>query len=85
MSKVSIQLAFLEKAQNKIGICLLKQSFQVWNSIVLLADMGVFMTVNENVTDSNSTITWYTIWSLIPVKQIGMGKVSVSDASPSQD
>ena len=68
MSKVSIQLAFLEKAQNKIGICLLKQSFQVWNNIVLLADMGVFITVNEDVTDGDSTITGYTIWSLVPVK-----------------
>ena len=68
MSKVSIQLTFLEKAQNKIGICLLKQSFHVWNNIVLLADMGVFITVNENVTDGDSTITGYTVWSLIPVK-----------------
>ena len=38
--------------------------------------MGVFVTVNENVTNSDSTITWDTIWSLIPVEQISMGKVS---------
>ena len=38
----------------------------------------------KNVTNSDSTITWDTIWSLIPVEQICMGKVSVTDASPSQ-
>ena len=85
MSKISIQLTFLEKAKNKGGICLFKQSFQVWYSIVLLANMRVFITVNENVTDSESTITGYTIWSFVPVKQIGMGKVSVTDASPSKN
>ena len=82
MSKTFIQFTFLEKAQNKGGICPLKQCFQVRNSIVSLANMGVFRTVNENVTDGDSTVTGYTVWSLISVKQIGMGKVSVTNASP---
>ena len=47
--------------------------------------MGVFITVNEDVTDGDSTITGYTIWSFVPVKQVGMGKVSVTDASPSKN
>ena len=84
MSEFFVKATFFEKVQNEGGIYLLKQCLQVWYSVILGTNVGVFKAVNENVTDGDSTITGDTIWPFIPVKQISMCKVSVTDASPSQ-
>lgn len=41
--------------------------------------MGVFITVDENVTDGDIKVTENTIWPVISVEWIGMGKGSVTD------
>ena len=82
MSKLPVKVTFF--VQNEGTIYVLEQCLQVWHSVILLTNMGVVIAVNENVTDGDITITMKTIWSLIPVEQINMGKVSVTDVSPSQ-
>ena len=72
MSKLSVQVTFFQKVQNERGIYVLKKCLEIWHSVILLANMGVFIAVDENVTDGDNTITGDTIWSLLPVEQIRM-------------
>ncbi|KAJ8034134.1 hypothetical protein HOLleu_20851 [Holothuria leucospilota] len=82
MSKLSVKVTFFEKVQNERGVYVLKQCLQVWHSVILLTNMGVFIAVDENVTYGDIAITGDTIWSLFPVEQISMGEVSVADSCP---
>ena len=84
MSKFPVKATFLEKVQNESGIYVLEQCLEVWHSVIFLTNMGVFIAVDENVTDGDIAITGDTIWSLFPVEQISMGEVSVADSCPSQ-
>ena len=84
MSKFFVEVAFSEKVQNVRVIYVLKQCLEVWHSVILLTNMGVFIAVDENVTDGDIAITGDTVWSLCPVEQISMGEVRMADSCPSQ-
>ncbi|KAJ8017789.1 hypothetical protein HOLleu_44572 [Holothuria leucospilota] len=72
MSKFPVKATFFEKIQDESGVHVFKQCLQVWYTVIFLTNMGVFIAVDENVTDGDIAITGDTIWSLFPVEQISM-------------
>ena len=72
MSEFPVKATIFEKIQDVRGVCVFKQCFEVWYTVIFLTNMGVFKAVDENVTNGNIAITGDTIWSLFPVEQIRM-------------
>ena len=73
MSKLSVKVTFFEKVQNERGVYVFKQGLQVWHSVIPLTNMGVFIAVDENVTDGDVAVTGDTIWYVFSAEQISMG------------
>ena len=56
---------------------MLKKCLEIWHSVILLANMGVFIAVNENMTDGDIAITGDTItcpWCPCGANKHGLGR-----------